>query len=455
MEKHEELLQWKEHLKALTPTILEQIEWLRVGEVRASVNPECPEKLLAVAKRLVELQNQVGEYQRNQIPKEDVERIKYFSKTLKIGFDDVVKLAVSNSRYVSKDVVEARGVVGYILEIQSVYENIYKRHGVFPINAMDAEVKRACRNFKTDVSIKDKIEAIVEVFLPELKGMEIVENDYSISPQTKYELSSEEIERLIAYFKAHAKDGKVDSCFELENQKEFMEVCKLLAKANMTPDEFLRKWTDLTYSKCYSIDIIPATKQMVSAYRERFGTTQKITDYDPYLRSKIEAAERMLGKYTIKDLLTYLKVQNDNFGDGRNPLSKEDLMARESYLIKKLKQLYPSGVIGKDFIRTYPAIYEELKLLASRMGGGSIDSYLSGFGLSRESFHEQHSESVFYLSERDLDYYGFREMAPADFDDCNISELNPRDYFGVYNRLIVLNQDGLGISQKQAKNLGE
>lgn len=455
MEKHEELLQWKEHLKQLTPTILEQIEWLRAGKVQASVNSECPEKLLEVAKRLVELQNASGEYQRNQISKEDIEKIKYFSKTLKISFEDVVKLAVSNSRYVSKDVVEARGVVGYVLEIQSVYENIYKKHGVFPINAMNAEVKRACRNFKTDVSIKDKIEAIVEVFLPELSGMEIVEADYSISPQNKYELTTEEVERLVAYFKAHAQDGKVDSCFELENQKEFLEVCKLLAKANMSPDEFLKKWTDLTYSKCYSVDIIPATKQMVSSYRERFRTTQKITDFDPYLRSKIEAAERMLGKYTIKDLLTYLKVQNDNLGEGRNALSREELEAREFHLIKKLKEFYPNGKIHKNFIRTYPAFYEELKLLASRLGNGNIDNYLAHFGLSRESFHEQHSENVFYLSERDMVFYGFSEMAPADFDECNISELNPRDYFGIYNRLIALRQDGLGISQKQTGNLGE
>ena len=198
MEKHEELFEWKEHLKELTPTILEQIEWIEKGKVQASVSPDCPEKLKAVAERLVELQNSVGEYQRNQISKEDVERIKYFSKTMKMGFDDVVKLAVSNSRYVSKDAIEARGVVGYIMEIQSVYDKIYKSHGVFPINAMNAEVKRACRNFKTDVSIKDKIEAIVEVFMPELGGMEIVETEFCIFK--RYFLSSfNSLRRLFAF----------------------------------------------------------------------------------------------------------------------------------------------------------------------------------------------------------------------------------------------------------------
>ena len=145
MEKQQELFEWKEHLKELTPIIMEQIEWLEKGDVVASVSQNCPEKLKPVAERLVEIQNAVGEYQRNQISKEDVERIKYFSKNLKIGFYDVIKLAVDNSRYVSKDALEAKGVVGFILEIQSVYDKIYKQTGVFPINAMSAESKRACR----------------------------------------------------------------------------------------------------------------------------------------------------------------------------------------------------------------------------------------------------------------------------------------------------------------------
>jgi hypothetical protein len=86
MEKQQELLEWKEHLKELTPIIMEQIEWLEKGDVVASVSQSCPEKLKPVAEKLVEIQNAVGEYQRNQISKEDVERIKYFSKNLKIGF---------------------------------------------------------------------------------------------------------------------------------------------------------------------------------------------------------------------------------------------------------------------------------------------------------------------------------------------------------------------------------
>lgn len=455
MEKQEELFEWKEHLRELTPIIMEQVEWLEKGDVVASVSANCPEKLKPVAERLVEIQNSVGEYQRSQISKEDIERIKYFSKTLKLGFYDVIKLAVDNSRYVSKDALEAKGVVGFILEIQSVYENIYKKNGVFPINAMSAESKRACRNFKTDVSLKEKIEAIIEVFLPELKGINIVDRDYSIVPQSKYDLSEQEISMICAYFESKAIAGKINSCFDVESQSEFLEVCKLLAKANLTVDEFLKKYTKLTYTKCYSAEIVPAVKQMVLSYQERFDTTTKIRENDPYLRSKIDAAERAVGKYTVRDLLNYWDIPNDNTLEGRNCLSREVLEAREEYIIERLKEYYPDGVIDKNFISEHLDMYEELKLLSNRFFQCGVDEYLKKFGFVRQSSHSQASESVIFLSETDLKFYGFDRMKPLDFDECNISELNPRDYFGVYNKLAWQGLDSLGLASKHISQKGE
>ena len=455
MNKQEELFEWKEHLRELTPQILEQIEWLKKGDVVASVNPECPEKLRDVAARLVEIQNSVGEYQRSQISKEDIEKIKYFSKTMKVGFGDVVKLAVENSRYVSKDSLEARGVVGFILEIQSVYKEFYGEYGVFPINAISAETKRACRNFKTDVSLVEKIEAIIEVFLPELRGINITERDFSIVPQTTYELSEEEIDGLVKYFTSMAEDGKIDKCFDIDNKRSFEKACKLLSKARISLDKFLKKWTDLTYTKCYGLDIVPATKQMVLAYKKRFKTTTKIRDNDPYLRSKIDAAERSLGKYTIRELLNYWEIPNDNDLNCKTALTFGELNKREIYLFERLKSLYPKGVIGKDFIKNYPELYEELKLLSNRLGGCGMDKYLIEFGFVRESFHSPVSENVIYLSERDMQRYGFYEMDKADFEDCRVSELNPKDYFGVYNKLIGQGLDSLGLLRKHTGHLGE
>lgn len=455
MEKHEELFEWKQHLKELTPIIMEQIEWLEKGEVVASVSSSCPEKLKTVAEHLVEIQNSVGEYQRNQISKEDIERIKYYSKTSGLGFYEVVKLAVNNSRYVSKDSLEAKGVVGFIIEIQSVYNKFYKQNGVFPINAMSAESKRACRSFKTDVSLKEKIEAIIEVFLPELQGINIVDRDYSIVPQSKYELSEQEISGIVAFFKSKAIAGKINSCFDTENQKDFLEVCKLLAKANMTVDEFLKKYTNLSYTKCYSAEIVPAVKQMVLSYQERFDTTTKIREFDPYLRSKIDAAERAVGKYTIRDLLNYWKIPNDNTWEGRNSLTRADLEVRERGLVEKLNEFYSNGVIEKDFIKTHLGLYEELKLLSNRLYQCGIDEYLRKLGFVRQSSHSQASESVIFLSEADLKYYGFNDMAPLDFDECEIAELNPRDYFGVYNKLVWQGLDSLGLAAKHAAEKGE
>lgn len=455
MNKQEELDLWKERLRKLTPVVVSQFEWLKNNNVVASVNPKCPEKLKPVAERLVTLQNSVGEYQRNQISKEDIERIKYFSKMLKISFEEVINQAVSNSRYISKDIIEARGVVGFILNIQSVYDQFYAEHGVFPINAMDAEVKRACRNFKTDVTLKDKIEAIIEVFLPDLEGIHITEKDFSIVPQTKYELTEEEISVLVSYFNSMAEDGKIDKCFDSEHQEDFLSACNLLAKANLTLDEFLKKWTNLTYTKCYSANIIPATKQMVLSYREKHGTTTRISDLDPYLRSKLDAAERVAGKYSVRDLLNHWQIQNDNDINCRNSLTSWNLAEREIFIISKLKELYPDGVIDKDFIKNHPDLYEEIKLLSNRMGATGINDYLQRFGLSRESYHAQASENNIYLSSRDLQYYGFLRMPPIEFDECEISELNPRDYFGVYNKLVFKERDCMGYLQKQSKNLGE
>lgn len=455
MEKQEELKLWKEHLKELNPVILEQVEWLEKGKVEPSVNPNCPEKLKPVAERLVEIQNAVGEYQRNQISKEDIERIKYFSKTLKLSFDDVVKLAVSNSRYVSKSAIEAKGIVGFVLEIQSVYNKFYKTHGVFPINAMSAESKRACRNFKTEVSLKEKIEALIEVFLPELQGINIVDRDYSIVSQSKYELTENEIKNLTDYFNSMAENGNIDKCFEMENQESFLACCRLLTKANLSLDDFLKTYTNLDYTKCYSAEIVPAVKQMILSYKERFETTTKIREYDPYLRSKVDAAERYVGKYTIRDLLNYWQIPNDNHLDGRNSLTRIDLEERQAYVVEKLNEFYPNGVIEEEFIKNHPEMYEELKLLSNRLYQCGIDEYLRKFGFVRTRSHAQSAENVIYLSSRDISRYGFSQMKPEDFDECNISILSPSSYFGVYNKLVAQKMDSLGLFEKHAKQKEE
>ena len=453
MEKQEELKLWKEHLKELNPVIKEQLEWLEKGKVEASVNPNCPEKLRSVAERLVEIQNTVGEYQRNQISKEDIERIKYISKILKLSFDDVVKLAVSNSRYVSKSAIEAKGVVGFVLEIQSVYDKFYKTHGVFPINAMSAESKRACRNFKTDVSLKEKIEALIEVFLPELQG--IIDRDFNIISQSKYELTENEVKFLIDYFNSMAESENIDKCFELANQESFLACCKLLSKANLSLDDFLKTYTNLDYTKCYSAEIVPAVKQMVLSYKERFDTTTRIREYDPYLRSKIDAAERYVGKYTIRDLLNYWQIPNDNQMDGRNSLTLIELGRRQDYVIEKLKELYPDGVIEEEFIKKHPEMYEELKLLSNRLYQCGIDEFLRKFGFVRIRSHAQSAENVIYLSSRDILRYGFSQMNPNDLDECNISTLSPSSYFGVYNKLVSQKMDSLGLFEKHSKQKEE
>lgn len=455
MEKHEELNAWKDRLRDLVPKILEQVDWLEKGKVEAGVSPDCPEKLRDVASRLVEIQNTTGEYQRSQIPKEDIEKIKYYSKQNKMGFSDVVALAITNSRYLSKESIEARGVAGFITEIQSVYDEYYKTHGVFPINAMNAEVKRACRNFKTDVSLTDKVETIIEVFLPELKGINIVEKDLSLVAKPKLKLTSLEIVDLINYFNSMARDGKIDACFEKENQEVFLQKCKILEKANMSVSDFLHTYTNLNYSRCYAVQPVSAVVQMLKSYMRRYGTTRNITTTDPYLRHKIEVVQKITGKYSMLDLINFLHVNGDNTGEGRLQLSESEIASRSGALLGKLKAYYPSNQIADDFIKAHPDEYEELKLISSRCGFKTMDDYLNANGLKRTVSHARKAENVFFISEYDFDYYKFSSMNPDNYKELELTELNPTDYMGVYNKLIAQGLDSSQFIKNQAPYYGE
>ena len=455
MDKQEELKVWKEHLREIIPEISEQLEWLKKGAVKASVNPNCPAKLLEVAKHLVELQNEHGEYQRNQISKEDIERIKYFSKTEHLSFDHVIKTAVDDSRYLSKTAIEARGVVGFITEIQSVYDKYYEKLGVFPINAMNAEVKRACRNFKTDVSLQDKVEAIIEVFFPEMAGIKIVDRDPRVGERKDVELTSQEIAELITYFNSKAVDGKINACFEQENQKEFLEKCKILEKANMSVFEFLSTYTNLTCAKCYAVQPVPAVVQMIKAYMQQYGTTRNITTQDPYLRHKIEVVQKITGKYSMLDLINFLHINGDNGRDGRAQLIESEVKTRSKVLLAKLNTYYPSKHIDEDFIKNYPEDYEELKFISRRVGFKTMDEYLNSNGFDRAISHTRKIDNVFYISDHDYDYYKFFSMTPGKYAELELTELNPADYIGVYNKLIAQGLDSSQILRQNGSYYGE
>ncbi len=455
MEKFQELQEWKDRLRELIPDIMKQIDWMQAGTVKASVNSSCPEKLRELAGRLVEIQNKNGEYQRNQISKSDIERIKYYSKQNNLSFENVINLAVANNRYISKNAIEARGVAGFITEIQSVYDKYYEKLGVFPINAMNAEVKRACRNFKTDVSLKDKVEAIVDVFFPEMKGVDIVDRDSRVVERQTINLTSQEIIDLIAYFNSKAIDGKIDACFKEENQKEFLEKTSILEKANKSVSDFLSTYTNLTYSKCYSVQPVPAVVQMLKSYMNRYGTTRQITTQDPYLRHKIEVVQKITGKYSMLDLINFLHINGDNTREGRSTLSESEITSRSKALLFKLELFYPDKHIEEDFIKLHPEEYEELKLISSRCGFKTMDDYLNSNGFTRAASHTRRAEDVFYISEQDFNYYKFYAMDSHNYKALELTELNPVDYIGVYNKLIALGLDSSQFKQVNGAYYGE
>ena len=456
MEIKKEFEDWKKRLIELEPVVKKQLDWLEQGSVQPRVKDGVNGKKYELASRLVDLQEKHGEYTRNQISNQDVERIKRISKTDNCSFEQAIESIVENSRYVSKEIIEARGVIDFILEIQRVYDEISKNTGVFPINAMSAESKRSCRNQKIGLTIEEKVRAIIEVYLPEMGSIHIVERDTSVIPQGIQELPDTIIIEMMNYFKTHAKQGKIDNCFDNENKKEFLEICDILAKAGMTVQQFLDKYKfltnnkSLTYSKCYSAQIIPTVKKMILAYKKRNNSTVGIDDRDPYLRHKIETLENFVGVFNIKDLLQFLFIDSDNEGYGRPTLQIEELKNREICFFYTLENLYPNKQIPEDFINTQPELYNMLRFLADRLCCGDKDAYLKNFGFTRMSSHARQQHNVIYLSEADLKFY---EIEDVDHASCGIHELDPKDFFETYNKLISLGKDSTEVRERYQRGL--
>ena len=141
------------------------------------------------------------------------------------------------------------------------------------------------------------------------------------------------------------------------------------------------------------------------------------------------------------DLVEELNIIGDNTGNGRAQLTNKEIGERRNLLLEKLKRLYPTGQIDKDFIKQHPDVYEELKLVSNRFGYSSMDAFLTVEGFHRESFHTRTMDSVFYLSEGDLNFYHFGLVNPQQLKEWGLKKLEPAEFIGVYNKLIALGND--------------
>ena len=342
---------------------------------------------------------------------------------------------------------------------EKVKENIKKKFQdkklglVDEVIALDSEyreVKVKADNYRKDRNeISDKIGTLMREGKKE-EGLSLKEQVVKINEKLK-ELEEREtilekdIKEICNYFQKNAVNGSIDNCFSSHNQEKFIEVCRLLARANLSLDEFLEKYTDLSYTKCYSGDIVATVKQMILSYKNRHGTTRQITDNDSYLRNKIDVAQKYTMKHSMLELVKFLGIDGDNSNDGRKALSENELKARQDVLFKKLERLYPNKIIDKSFIKSQPELYEEVKLLVGRFGYDSINDYLAVNGFTRQSSHERVVETVFYLSTRDLYNYNFNELSEQELDKCKLKLLDPAQFFGVYNKLIYSNLDSSSV----------
>ena len=266
----------------------------------------------------------------------------------------------------------------------------------------------------------------------------------------------DERERIVAELNSIAKNGFINDIFSPRYEKYFKELCARLKLAGYTFDEFVNRHTSLDFGYCFKADIVPAVRQMVLSFLKQHGTTVGIGEKDPYLRSKIEAAQDVVGIYTIGGLLDYLKVPYDNYENSAATLSKGELRAREVYIFKKLEEIYPEKVVRSNFTRDYPRVYDEISMLSKRFGFADINEYIKSKGFDRVNDYNRKVDRCIYLSDEDIVHYGFLdgcrhiEYAEEWLKGLGIEKLDPYENLGVYRRLIYEGRDTLYKVKQQA-----
>lgn len=448
---------WKLKLQNRKADVEREIQRREAGPQVPYISDKCPEKYVDVAERIVSLQVKLGEFSREDLSSADVERIKDMKRRVTgLSFRDNIALMVENERFVNYDVIFARHVLQVLDEFDSIYERFYQEYGSIPMNVFSTDVRLFFKNNKNGLSKEEMLKTILEVYRPELANVKIEHHNYDALPRSRQVIEVDERERIVAELNSIAKNGFINDIFSPKYESYFKELCARLKLAGYTFDEFVNRHTSLDFGYCFKADIVSAVRQMAISFLNRYGTTVGIGEKDPYLRSKIEAAQDVVGIYTIGGLLDYLKVPNDNYENSAATLSKGELRAREIILFKKLEEIYPEKTVLSNFTREYPRVYDELSMLAKRFGFADVNDYLKEHGFDRVSDYNRSMERCIYLSDEDIVYYGFLdgcnhvEYAEQWLKGMGIDKLDPYENLGVYRRLIYEGHDTHYKARQQA-----
>ena len=350
------------------------------------VSDACPEKYVELASRLVALQTKQGEFKREDIAVSDMNKIKDFGKARKLSFAEAVSVLVDNDAYVNYDVIEARHILSLLEEFDAVYQSTRGKTEQIPMNLFEYDNRKWLLRHNNGLSNAEKMKVVIEVYRPELAGLEVVEHDYELLPRSRQVLSNEEIKTIKTELAAFADEkGTIDSIFAAENEEYFVSLCSKLKATGYTFDKFLKEHTDLHFTPCYKGDLLLTVKQMVQEYKRKFNTVKGMTDNDPYLRYKVEAAQEVAKAHSTRDLFNSMGIENDCPDHTAKVLGYSDLKRREDTFVKKMRDLYEDGQIYDSFTAKHERLYDELTMLASRLNYDSIDSYLASHGFSRQT----------------------------------------------------------------------
>ena len=437
-----------ERWKKLKPLVF--VEYERIKEKKlASVSANCPEDLKDLAQKMVNMQNEKGEIKREYFEDKDYGKLRNLkSSKYKMGIKEAVSLMVDNAYYVDNDVLNARQILKFLKKFEAIYNEFYEMYNGIPLNKLGGEDYAFVllnRNWNMGLTREEMIRSILEVYIPEFANIEMFEE------RNRQLLTNEEIAIIVSDLKTISMetDKGLNVIFASEYETYFKELCEKLKSAGYNFNTFVAQYTDLNYTRCFRCnDIVSVVKKMCQSYKKRYRTTVGICDSDPYLWRKIAQAKIILGDYTIKGVLEKMGISADNDDTSNNVISQEELEIRERMLFSKIEKLYPDKHIPLNSITNDVEIYNELLFLVKRRRFFDINEYLESKGYSRDSWSGG-GNSVIFLSERDLLYYGFLDGCETAEDEkkmfasYNIELADPYESIGNYRRLAYVGLDAL------------
>ena len=439
---------WRARLEQRLPLVKREIERRQSQKpLQPCVADTCPEKYVELASRLVALQIAKGEYQREDIPTSDMNKIKDFGKARGLSFIDSIAVLVEDNAYFNKDVIEARHIISLLDEFDEIYDRIKDQTPEFPMNLLGYDNRKWLLRHNNGLSHSEKMKEVLGVYRPELASLEIVDLNYEMLPRSRQTLSADEVEAIKTQLaKLADENGSVDMIFDEKHEALFNVLCQRLKATGYTFDKFLERHTEYSYTPCYRGEILSAVKLMALEYQRKFNSLKGMTNQDPYLRYKVESAQEVVRAHSTRDFFNALGIPNDCYDYDSKTLSHSELRRREEVFLKKMQELYPDGKIADSFTK-HERLYDELTMLASRFDYEGIDAYLTAHGFERQVKYTKPEDRTIYLSEFDIMYYRFFVdcKTPDDIarkcEELKLAKVDPAENLKLYRRLICQKQD--------------